>query len=114
MSELLKKILVYVSFVLGVILIFFILRYIYRLLTDYDPMVKETISNKKNLKNFHSHIGKVTLDSNDMSSSYFKDYRIKKRYGNYINMHLYDNIFDNRIISQDNKGNFYKNFGKIL
>lgn len=114
MSELIKKILVYSCIVIGTILIFFILRYIYRLLTDYDPMVQETISNSRNLKNFHKHIGKVALNSTDSSDSYFKKYEVKKSYANYINMHLYNNVFDNRQFLSDGNGNFYKNLSRTF
>ena len=109
MSDLIKKILVYSCLVIGILLVFYILRYIYRILTNYDPMIKKTISNKKNIKNFQSHIGKVTLNSNDSSQTYFDKYNVKKSFGNYKNVYLYNNVFDKRLFTSDQKGNFYKN-----
>jgi hypothetical protein len=114
MSDLIKKILVYSCIVIGVLLIFYILRYIYKILTDYDPMIQKTISNNENLQNFHNHIGKVTLNSTDSSESYFQKYNVKKSYGNYINVYLYNNIFDKRLFSSDEKGNFYKNLSNTF
>ena len=114
MSDLIKKILVYSCLVIGILLIFYILRYIYRILTNYDPMVQKTISNKENLKNFYSHIGKVTLNSTDSSQSYFNKYNIKKSYGNYKNVYLYNNVLDRRLFTSDEKGNFYKNLSNTF
>ena len=114
MSEQIKKILIFVSIFICVILLFYIIRYIIRILTKYDPKLTKTISNRKNIKNFHKHIGKVTLDSKDISDSYFDKYKVKSKFGDYKNMHLYSNPFDNRSFAINEDGDFYRNLSNTF
>ena len=109
MSDLIRKILIFSCLVVGLFLAFYIIRYIYRLFTNYNPMVQSTISDKKNLINFNNHIEKTILNSTDFSESYVNKFNVKRSHSNYINMHLYKNLFDNRLFTSDGNGNFYRN-----
>lgn len=114
MSDLIKKILIYLCILIAVFLIYYILKFIYRILTNYDPMVQKTISNERNLENFYDNIGKITLDSINRKNLYFKNYEVIKQFKNYKNFNLYNNKFDTRLFVYDDNGNLYKNLNKIL
>lgn len=109
MSDNEKRILLGISFIIGVILTFHIIRYLFRIFTKYDPKIEPTISNKESIYNFYDHIFNLTENSNNTLSSYFKKFNVKNKYLDYENVFLYNNPLDTRLFSIDDKGEFYRN-----
>ena len=95
------------------ILIFVILRYVYKLIFKPKPKDLLTISNKENLNNFYDHISEIILSSGSNDSSYFKKFLVNKKF-NYENYHLFNNNFDNRYFTMDQNGEIYKNLNKTF
>lgn len=95
------------------ILIFGILRYVYKLIFKPKPQKLVTISNKENLNNFYDHISEIILSSGSNDSSYFKKFLVNKKF-NYENYHLFNNNFDNRYFAIDQNGEIYRNLNKTF